>query len=146
MDRSWIKGVRRLSAEHTKGVEEFMQFVRRSAAEDAHVLCPCRSCLNRAQQPLGTVEAHLLIYGMASTYDRWVYHGEPLHAEPEPEPEPDADPHHVDEGNDFVQDDRPAGAGFEEGGNEDDRIPELLKDSTIQNRKVIDIRQSLPSC
>ena len=104
-----------------------MQFVRRSAAEDAHVLCPCRSCLNRAQQPLGTVEAHLLIYGMASTYDRWVYHGEPLHAEPEPEP--DADPHHVDEGNDFVQDDLPTGAGFEEeGGNEDDRIPELLKD------------------
>src|SRR4051812_44177316 len=99
MDKSWIKGgVRRLSAEHTKRVEEFMQFVRRSAAEDAQVLCPCRRCLNRGQQPLGTVEAHLLIYGMTSTYDRWVYHGEPLHVEPEP----DADPHHVDEGNDFV--------------------------------------------
>ena len=51
MDRSWIKGVRRLLVEHTKGVKEFMQFVRRSVAEDSHVLCPCRSCLNRAQQP-----------------------------------------------------------------------------------------------
>ena len=108
-----------------------MQFVRRSAAEDAQVLCPCRSCLNREQQPLGTVESHLLVYGMASTYDRWVYHGEPLHAEAEPEPEagPDADSHHVDEGNDFVQDDPPAGDGFEEEDeNEDDRIPELLKE------------------
>jgi hypothetical protein len=75
MDRSWIrKGVRRLSTEHTKGVEEFMQFVHRSFGEDAQVLCPCRSCLNREEQTLANVEAHLLMYGMASTYDRWIHH------------------------------------------------------------------------
>jgi hypothetical protein len=43
MDRTWIrKGVRRLSFEHVKGVEEFMQFVHQSVANDARVLCPCR--------------------------------------------------------------------------------------------------------
>jgi hypothetical protein len=128
MDRSWIrKGVRRLSSEHTKGVEEFMQFVRRSVAEDGHVLCPCRNCLNREQQTLGNVESHLLIYGMASTYDRWIHHGEPLHApKPEPAGQPDAEPHHVD---DFLEDDPLVDASLEEeDGNEDDRIPDLFKD------------------
>src|SRR3954465_3942947 len=84
MDRRWITTrIRRLSPEHTKGVAEFMQFVRLSVANDDHVLCPCRSCLNRDTKSLDVVEAHFLLYGMASTYDRWVYHGEPLHPIPE---------------------------------------------------------------
>ena len=91
MDRSWIrKGVRRLSPEHTKGVADFMEFVQRSVAADAVVLCPCCSCMNREQRNLADVECHLLIYGMASTYDRWIHHGEALrdeHAEPEAEHE-----------------------------------------------------------
>ncbi|XP_047042616.1 uncharacterized protein LOC124646556 [Lolium rigidum] len=131
MDRSWIrKGVRRLSTEHTKGVEEFMQFVHRSFGEDAQVLCPCRSCLNREEQTLANVEAHLLMYGMASTYDRWIHHGEPLHA-PQPEQDqPDGEAHHVDhEGDDFVEDDQHMDDGLEEeDGNEDDRIPDLFRD------------------
>ncbi|XP_071680378.1 uncharacterized protein [Lolium perenne] len=44
MDRRWITTrIRRLSPEHTKGVAEFMQFVRLSAANDDQVLCPCRA-------------------------------------------------------------------------------------------------------
>jgi hypothetical protein len=106
MGRSWIrKGVRRLSSEHTKGVEDFMQFVRRSVPCDADVLCPCCHCLNRENQPLGKVEDHLLLYGMASTYDRWIHHGEALYAEPEPDAEAH---HHVEDGP--QQED----AGFEE--------------------------------
>ncbi|KAK1609101.1 hypothetical protein QYE76_032774 [Lolium multiflorum] len=154
MDRRWITTrIRRLSPEHTKGVAEFMQFVRLSAANDDQVLCPCRSCLNRCTKPLDVVEAHLLLFGMASTYDRWVFHGEPLHPVPEAghggqggapeaghghggepeaghggEPEAghggDAGAHHVGGGD--------AEAHYfglqEEDGYEDDRIPDLLAD------------------
>lgn len=84
MDRSWIrKGVRRLSNEHMKGVDEFMQFVRANFAKDAVILCPCRQCLNRSRIAQGRVEDHLLLNGMASTYDRWIYHGEPLDGQPQ---------------------------------------------------------------
>ena len=80
MDRIWItKGVRRLSSEHLKVVANFMQFVRTSFATDVAILCPCCQCLNRKELPQGRVEDHLLLNGMASTYDRWIHHGEPLH-------------------------------------------------------------------
>ncbi|KAK1692237.1 hypothetical protein QYE76_008934, partial [Lolium multiflorum] len=154
MDRRWITTrIRRLSPEHTKGVAEFMQFVRLNAANVDQVLCPCRSCLNRCTKPLDVVESHLLLFGMASTYDRWVFHGEPLHPVPEAghggqggapeaghghggepeaghggEPEAghggDAGAHHVGGGD--------AEAHYyglqEEDGYEDDRIPDLLAD------------------
>jgi hypothetical protein len=75
-----------------------MQFVHRSVPRDADVLCPCCHCLNRENQPLGNVEDHLLLYGMASTYDRWIHHGEALYAEPELDAEAhhhvEDDPHH----------------------------------------------------
>jgi hypothetical protein len=129
MDRTWIrKGVRRLSFEHVKGVEEFMQFVRQSVANDARVLCPCRQCLNRETEPLGKVEDHLLLYGMASTYDRWIHHGEPLPVEHGPEA------HHAEHGPEahyaeHVEDVPEADAGLEEeDGFEDDRIPDLFED------------------
>ena len=79
------------------------------------VLCPCRSCINREQQTLDNVEAHLLMNGMASTYDRWIHHGEPLHA-PQPEHvQPDGEAHHVDhQGADFVEGDPLFNDGFEE--------------------------------
>ena len=133
MDRRWITTrVRRLSTEHTNGVRDFMQFVRLSFADDAYVLCPCRGCLNRETQCLERVEAHLLLYGMASTYDRWIHHGEPLQpahearhgGEPEAEHGGDAGAHHIGGGD--------AEAHYfgleEEDGYEDDRIPDLFAD------------------
>ena len=45
MDKNWIRGSRRPSSENTNGVDDFMQFVRRSVAQDADTLCLCR--LNR---------------------------------------------------------------------------------------------------
>ena len=131
MDRSWItKGVRRLSYEHLRGVDEFMRFVRKSVPDDAQVLCPCPSCMNRVEQTLPNVEAHLLMRGMACTYDRWIHHGEPLHPEPGAEPEPGEGADHVDDGGEFVQDDVPQeDVGLEaEDGYEDDRIPDLFRD------------------
>ena len=71
-----------------------MEFVQQRFAADASILCPCCSCMNREHQTFGNVEAHLLMYGMASTYDRWIHHGEPLHA-PQPEQDqPDGEAHH----------------------------------------------------
>jgi hypothetical protein len=93
MDMTWIrKGVRRLSFEHLKGFEEFMQFFCQSVANDSHVLCPCWLCLNHETELLGKVDDHLILYGMASTYDRWIHHGEPLRAEHGPEA------HHAEHG------------------------------------------------
>ena len=142
MDRSWIRNrVRRLSNEHIKGVDEFMKFVLRSFGEDAQVpkdaqvLCPCRSCLNREEKTLADVETHLLMYGTASTYDRWIHHGEALHA-PQPEQDqpdhdqPDGEAHNVDhQGDDIGEDDQHVDDGLEEeDGNEDDKIPDLFRD------------------
>jgi hypothetical protein len=123
MDRSWIRrGVVKLSSEHLKGVEEFMQHVRARFGGDARIPCPCRNCLNTRELAQGTVEDHLLLNGMASTYDRWIHHGEPLEAGN------DAQTHH-DDGIDFVESVLQENAGLEEeDGYEDDRIPDLLKD------------------
>nr|XP_051202656.1 uncharacterized protein LOC127316300 [Lolium perenne] len=97
------------------------------------------SCYMFAQKqlPQGRVEDHLLLNGMASTYDRWIHHGEPLHvvpehAEPEhAEPEhaePDAQGHHGDDASfDFIEDVLQDGMEKEDGF-EDDRIPDLLRD------------------
>lgn len=47
-DKRWItKKMRRLSPEHLKGVEGFMQHVRTVFAEGVQILCPCTSCINR---------------------------------------------------------------------------------------------------
>ncbi|CAM0902065.1 unnamed protein product [Alopecurus aequalis] len=130
MDRRWItKGVRKLSPEHIKGVEEFMQFVRARFANDAAILCPCRQCLNRKEHTQGRVEDHLLLNGMASTYDRWVHHGEPFLEEPQ-HAEADEQPHHGgDDDFEFMENVLQENDGLEkEDGYEDDRIPDLLRD------------------
>jgi hypothetical protein len=67
-DKRWItSGARRLSTEHLKGVEEFMQHVCTVFAKDVAILCPCCEYLNHYQLPQGTVEDHLLLRGMANT-------------------------------------------------------------------------------
>ena len=132
-DRRWItKKIPRLSPEHLKGVEGFMQHVRTVFAEGVQILCPCTSCINRKHLPQGRVEDHLLLNGMASTYDRWIHHGEPLDAAPEhgghENAEPDAQAHHCnDAGIDFMEDVLQADLE-EEDGFEDDRVPDLLRD------------------
>ena len=84
------------------------------------------------------MEDHLLLRGMASTYARWIHHGEPLHTEPggQPEHEPGAQPehepdaHHIDDDSGFVGHDvlQDVAGLEEEDGFEDDRIPDLFKD------------------
>ena len=64
------------------GVNEFMTFVSERFNDDEEMLCPCRKCLNRVHKPKGQVQDHLYIYGMATTYTRWIHHGEPLEVVP----------------------------------------------------------------
>ena len=70
-----------------------MQVVRANFATDAVILCPCCQCLNRKEHSQGRVEDHVLMFGMASTYDRWIHHGESLLAEPQ-HAEVHDQPHH----------------------------------------------------
>jgi len=77
MGRTWMN-CRLFSKEHLDGVTEFMDFVSENLSGNQEILCPCRKCLNRLNRHKGDVEDHLLIYGMSSTYTRWIHHGEPL--------------------------------------------------------------------
>ena len=145
MERSWItKGVRKLSSEHIKGVEEFMQCVRRNFTKDERILCPCSQCLNRKDEiHQGRVEDHLLLNGMASTYDRWIHHGEPLQAGAQ-HAEADSEPHHgSDDGIAFMESVLGGNDNLEEeDGNEDDRIPDLLKD-LYNSEDLVDGQRSM---
>ena len=75
MDRRWIHGTL-FSHEYTEGVKEFMNFIQEKFSEDDKILCPCRECLNHKYQHQTVVNTHILMYGMESTYTRWIYHGE----------------------------------------------------------------------
>ena len=99
-----------------------MKFVCRNVT-GSEVPCPCCTCLNRENLPLERVEYHLLMYGMTSTYDKWILHGENSNAEA-PHAEPDAEAPRA-------QLDAQAGrfGGLEEDDQyEDDRIPDLIED------------------
>jgi hypothetical protein len=77
MDRSWINS-KRFSKEYVVGVKKFMTFVSQKFNDNEEILCPCRQCLNRVRKHQGQVQDDLYINGMASTYTRWIHHGEPL--------------------------------------------------------------------
>jgi hypothetical protein len=78
------------SRDDVEGVKEFMNFVSKRFNYD-DLLYPRHQCLNHVRKPKGQVEDHLYIHGMAATYTRWVYHGEPLVVVPH-----EID-HHIDE-------------------------------------------------
>ncbi|XP_044383493.1 uncharacterized protein [Triticum aestivum] len=121
MDRSWIKA-RKFSEEYINGVKEFMNFVRETYCRGCSN-SPCRKCLNRKHEPQGKVEDHILIYGMSSTYDRWIHHGEPLNVEA------DGDAQHVDGAIDIVVDVAEKDVRLEEEDlYEDDRIHDMIQD------------------
>ena len=108
-----------------------MKFVRQNVG-DAEVPCPCRICLNREHLRLDRVEHHLLMNGMASTYDKWIHHGEIANAEtPHAQPDTQAPPAQPDTQAPPAEPDAQAHMfdGLEEDDQyEDDRIPDLLQD------------------
>jgi hypothetical protein len=75
MDRSWVHA-RLFTLGYIDGVKEFMSFIHEKFGEDEAILCPCSRCLNQKYQHQSVVERHILMYGMESTYTRWIHHGE----------------------------------------------------------------------
>jgi hypothetical protein len=75
MDRRWIHA-KLFSLEYVTGVKSFMGFIRERFLEGAEILCPCRRCLNQKNESQDEVQKHILLYGMSSTYTRWIHHGE----------------------------------------------------------------------
>lgn len=118
MDRSWINS-RLFSKPHLDGVNEFMTFVLDRFDEDAEILCPCRKCLNRISGHKGQMEDHLYIYGVASTYTRWIHYGERFEAE-------------VNESvvhlNEQIELNEDVGMNEQEEDDHDDRLPDMVKE------------------
>ncbi|XP_062225034.1 uncharacterized protein LOC133923792 isoform X2 [Phragmites australis] len=116
MDRSWING-RQFSKAHIDGVSDFMKFVRERFGENEEILCSYRKYLNWIHRPQGHVEDHLYIYGMASTCNRWIHHGELFDAGVH------ENAHHHDEYISGQED-----VGFNEDEDTDDRIPDMIEE------------------
>ncbi|WVZ81548.1 LOW QUALITY PROTEIN: hypothetical protein U9M48_028914 [Paspalum notatum var. saurae] len=75
MDTRWIHATL-FSLEYVTGVKSFMGFIRERFPEGAEIVCPCRRCLNQKNWSQEEVQKHILLYGMSSTYTRWIHHGE----------------------------------------------------------------------
>ncbi|GJN13237.1 hypothetical protein PR202_ga31585 [Eleusine coracana subsp. coracana] len=95
-----------------------MEFVSERFGANEEISCPCHKCLNRSHGHMGLLEDHLYIHGMASTYDRWIYHGEPS------EVEIARSGSHMDDQTSFSGD-----VGTDEGEEDpDDRLPDMFSD------------------
>src|SRR5664279_89797 len=97
MDKTWIKHSVQFSDKQTRGIEDFLEYVRAHCG-DKDVLCPCRECLNVDMRSQQEVHDHLYMYSMSVTYTNWIHHGE-AHDAPGVITDPPEDDHHVaDEG------------------------------------------------
>ena len=118
MDRPWINS-RLFSKPHLDGVSNFMKFVSERYDENEEILCPCRRCLNRIHQHKGIMEDHLYIHGMASTYTRWMYHGEEMDVQS------NENAHHLDGHIDFSDD---VGMNEVQEDDDDDKIHDMVEE------------------
>jgi hypothetical protein len=55
-----------------------LAFLLKRYAEDEEILCPCRQWLTNSAGTIEPSGVHLLVSGMATTYTRWIHHGEAL--------------------------------------------------------------------
>ena len=72
---------RLFSSEYIEGVNVFMSFIQEKFSEIVEILCPYSRCLNRKYLGQALVKKHISMYGMDSTYSRWIHHGENLNPE-----------------------------------------------------------------
>ncbi|XP_074300953.1 uncharacterized protein LOC141632293 [Silene latifolia] len=78
-DRSWMNhnGVKdRRKPEYKAGVDEFLEFAYRDKNVETALKCPCLNCRLGLAQNRKTMQCHLLVYGIDSSYNPWVSHGE----------------------------------------------------------------------
>ncbi|KAL5762382.1 hypothetical protein ACOSP7_018646 [Xanthoceras sorbifolium] len=76
MDRSWIRLHNRLCKEYVDGVKSFMDATKGCKDENNCVRCPCQDYQNAFFKPLSIVQAYLYKFEIATSYDKWIFHGE----------------------------------------------------------------------
>uniref|UniRef100_K4AIS1 DUF4218 domain-containing protein n=1 Tax=Setaria italica TaxID=4555 RepID=K4AIS1_SETIT len=76
MDRRWIHDCQLFTPKHEKGVNDFKEFVKSRYSDEKQILCMYRGCLSQFRCTIDVVSLHLLLTRMASTYTRWIHHGE----------------------------------------------------------------------
>ena len=76
MDKSWMNLCDRLSDEYATGVKTFLQVAKNHVDQNGKTRCPCKHCQNAFWKSIYDIETHLYKYGIATTYQRWIFHGE----------------------------------------------------------------------
>ncbi|XP_059292523.1 uncharacterized protein LOC132045979 [Lycium ferocissimum] len=74
-DKSWMD-LRRSTNEYMHGVNDFLDYAFERASQGNEILCPCKICFNRYWHDREGVEGHLVGYGFARGYTKWVFLGE----------------------------------------------------------------------
>lgn len=76
MDKSWMNLRDRLCKEYVNGIRTFIQVAKNHVNKDGKSRCPCRDCQNAFWKSINDIEIHLYRFGIATTYQRWIFHGE----------------------------------------------------------------------
>ncbi|KAL6650301.1 hypothetical protein ACP70R_009226 [Stipagrostis hirtigluma subsp. patula] len=76
MDKSWMKLSDRFSKDYIAGVDAFLALSFQHNGGSSQMLCPCLYCANVSHQSASIVRTHLILYGMQSSYTKWIFHGE----------------------------------------------------------------------
>ncbi|KAL6611280.1 hypothetical protein ACP70R_039208 [Stipagrostis hirtigluma subsp. patula] len=76
MDKSWMKLSDRFSKDYIAGVGAFLALSFQHNGGSSQMLCPCLYCANVSHQSASIVRTHLILYGMQSSYTKWIFHGE----------------------------------------------------------------------
>lgn len=75
MDRSWmLEDIR--SRAYELGVEKFLKFVVENAGNENKIPCPCWECGNTKDFGVRIIKDHLFYYGVTTSYQNWIWHGE----------------------------------------------------------------------
>ncbi|KAM6552349.1 hypothetical protein CsatB_002157 [Cannabis sativa] len=77
IDKTWVTMRNRKDPAYWEGLQVFMELASKHKDCDGRIFCPCVKCKNTRLHPLNTVEAHIFTKGFESSYERWIYHGEP---------------------------------------------------------------------
>lgn len=68
----------RILATYRNGVMSFIKHVRATIGPTVDIRCPCIKCMNLYTKTQEEVSSHLCINGIMPSYDKWIYHGEPI--------------------------------------------------------------------
>ena len=73
MDKSWMNLRDRLSDKYATSVKTFLQVAKNHVDQNGKTRCPCKHCQNAFWKSIYDIETHLYRYGIATTYQRWIF-------------------------------------------------------------------------